>query len=116
MLALLGGACLVPPLYLVPGFERIYEDALPGQCLPAITVVAVNARALGVAFAILWPLAGVTAASRQSRHTMLVINLGYLFLLALIGVWVFALFVPISGGLVTGVSETPSTRAVGPPH
>jgi hypothetical protein len=108
----LGAINIFLPLFLVPKFERIYQDALPGRPLPEITVFIIAARFLFALVAFAWPIVGVIAVWRRQRAAIWIINLGYLYFLLAIGVTVFALFMPIGGDLITGMPDAPLKSAV----
>lgn len=101
------------PLIVVPKFERIYQEALPGMTLPAITSFIISARIPMALIAIAWPIVGIIAFLQQRRRAAIWnINLGCLYFFLLIGITVLALFLPIGGTLITGIPDTPPRSAV----
>ena len=111
-LVVLGGINVFLPLYIVPKFEQIFRDALnPNQPLPDITNFIIGARIFLACIGLIWPIAAIIAIQRQHRAADWIIWLGYLFFTVLIAVTIFALFIPMVGGLITGMPETTMTSA-----
>ena len=108
----LGAMNILLPLFIVPKFERIYQEALPGMVLPGITVFIIAARLPFALVALAWPIIGIIAAWRRQRAAAWIINLGCLYFFLLIGVTVIALFMPLTAGLSGGMSQAPPTSAV----
>ena len=110
-LAALGAFNIFLPLFIVPKFEQIFQDALPGKPLPEVTDFIIAARIPLALVALIWPVAGFVAVWRRKRAALWIINLGVVFFLALTAITVFALFIPISGGLITGMPDAPLNNA-----
>ena len=100
------------PLFIVPKFEQIYQDAIPGMPLPGITVFIIAARFPLALVALAWPIAGIITVWRRQRAAVWIIKLGYLYFFLLIGVTVIALFMPMTSGIIIGMSDAPLTSAV----
>jgi len=101
------------PLFIVPKFEQIFQDALPGRPLPLITQFIISDRILLALIALAWPIAGIIAVWRQHRAAFWIINLGILFFVALLVVSIIALFMPmvsVDCGL-SGASLTSATAS-----
>jgi hypothetical protein len=110
----LGAINIFLPLFVVPKFEQIYQDALPEMPLPGITVFIITARFPLALVAFAWPIIGIITVWRRKRAAIWIINLGYLYFFLLIGITVIALFRPmIMTGIITGgMSDAPLTSAV----
>ncbi len=100
------------PLFIVPKFEQIYQDAIPGMPLPGITAFIIAARVSLALLALAWPIAGIVAVWQRNRAAIWIINLGYVYFFPLIGITVIALFMPMTGGIIVGMSDAPLTSAV----
>jgi type II secretory pathway component PulF len=98
-------------LVLVPKFERIYQEAMPGMTLPWLTAFVIAGRLVLAFIALVWLVAGVVAAWKRSRAATWIIYLGYVYFFPLIGITVFALCMPM-GVLVSGTSDKPLESAV----
>jgi hypothetical protein len=99
------------PLFIVPKFEQIYADALLGKPLPGITEFIIAARIPLALVALAWPVTGILAVWKRYRAAFWIINLGYLFFVALIGVTVIALFIPMEPGIITGMPDATLSSA-----
>jgi type II secretory pathway component PulF len=99
-------------LIVVPKFERIYQEALPGMPLPGLTGFVIGGRFVLALIALVWLVAGVVAAWQRSRAATWIIRLGYVYFFPMIGVTVLALFMPFCGVSVTGMSNEPLNSAV----
>jgi len=106
----LGAINIFLSLVVVPKFEQIFQEALPGQILPGITTFIISARIPLALIALAWPITGVLAVWQRHRAAIWIIYLGFLYFFALIGVTVFALFIPMVGG-PRGLSDAPPTSA-----
>jgi len=96
LLFILGGINIFLPLLIVPKFEQIYRDALgPDHVLPGITQFIITARLPLALIALAWPIAGIIAVWKRHRAAVWIINLGYLFFFASIGLTIIALFMPM---------------------
>jgi type II secretory pathway component PulF len=98
-------------LFIVPKFEQIYQDALPGLPLPGVTAFIIAARFPLVFVAIAWSIVGSIAIWRQPRGAIWIVNLAYLYFIFLIGVTVIALFLPMNG-IIVGMSDAHLNSAV----
>jgi hypothetical protein len=99
------------PLFIVPKFELIYQEALPGLPLPGITAFIIAARFPLALVAFAWPIAGIIGVWRQHRTAIWIINLGCLYFFTLIGFTVIALFMPMTDGIIVGMSPPSLTSA-----
>ena len=108
----LGAINIFVSLFIVPKFEQIYQDALPGMPLPGITVFVIAARFPLALVALMWPIAGIITFQRRKRAAIWIIKLGHLYFFLLLGVTVIALFMPMTGGIIVGMSDAPLTSAV----
>jgi type II secretory pathway component PulF len=108
----LGAINVFLSLFIVPKFEQIYQDALPGMPLPELTVFIIAARLPLALVALAWPIAGIITVKRQQSDAFWIIKLGCLYFFLLIGITIFALFIPMGGGIIVGMSEAPLTSAV----
>jgi hypothetical protein len=106
----LGAINIFLPLFIVPKFEQIYQDAIPGMPLPGITVFIIAARYPLALVAFAWPIAEIIAVWRRQRAAIWIINLGYLYFFLLIGVTVIALFMPMTR-MVVGMSDASPASA-----
>jgi cytochrome bd-type quinol oxidase subunit 2 len=80
---------------VVPKFQQIYNDALPGMPLPSMTKFVVYGR-LWIALAVLaWLIAGAILRARQNRSSYLWANLGIFVLVAGIGLTIYVLIMPM---------------------
>jgi hypothetical protein len=92
-------------LVIVPKFMQIYGEALPGMPLPEVTVFVITAR-VGLAVLDLgWPILGSLLMWNRNRYSILWINIGLIWTFLQVGVAIFALFIPLAGGLITGSPE-----------
>ena len=105
-LLVLGAINIFLPLFVVPKFEQIFQDALPGKPLPGITLFLIAARIPLALIALAWPMAGIIAVWRRHRAAIWIVSLGLLFFFALIPITIFALFMPMNTG-ITGMSDAP---------
>ena len=84
-------------LFMVPKFEHVFEDALPGKPLPSVTAFILAYRIL-IAFATLgWPCLGAYLVRRQTAHPIAWINIGLILSLLQLGITIIALFMPMVG-------------------
>jgi hypothetical protein len=107
----LGAINIFLPLSVVPKFAQIFQDALPGKPLPGITLFMIEARIPLALIALAWPIAGIIAVWQRHRAAPWIVNLGLLFLFTLIPITVIALYMPLTDGIVVGMSEAPLTSS-----
>jgi len=96
------------PLFIVPKFEQIFQDALPGQPLPEFTRFVIAARIPLALISVVWPVAGIIAVWRRQRAAIWIVSLGLVFFFAMIQVTVVALIMPM-GGHGGGMSDVLTT-------
>ena len=102
ILMLFGAANVFLMLFIVPKFEQIYADALPGQHLPPITVFVITARMVLAIIAVGWPILSAVLVQQQKRSAILWINIGIVWFFLQTGVTTIALFLPMfspAGGM-----------------
>ncbi len=91
--------------FIVPKFEEIFRDALPGKPLPSVTEFIIHYK-MGLAlFNLGWPIAGFYLWKQQNRFAFLWVNIGLLWFLFQMGITIIALFMPMVG-TTTGMSDT----------
>jgi hypothetical protein len=91
-------------LFIVPKFEQIYADALPGKILPPLTQFIITTR-IAIAFIDLcWPVLGTFLIKQKKPSAILWINLGLIVTFLQVGITVIALFKPMVG-IITGESN-----------
>jgi hypothetical protein len=90
----MGAFNLFLPLFIVPKFEEIYAEALPGMPLPVLTRFIIAARIPLMLIALAWSMAGIAAVWRRSRAAIWIVNFGLLFFFALIWITTVALLMP----------------------
>jgi hypothetical protein len=101
-LVLFGAVTIFLLLSVVPKFEQIFADALPGKPLPDVTEFILRDR-IGLVFVALgWPILCIVLRRWQKSNGALWINIGIVLFILGIAITVFALFLPISGALITG--------------
>jgi type II secretory pathway component PulF len=98
-------------LDVVPKFQQIYQEALPGMPLPALTNFIITARYALAFVALTWPIVGIVALGRRHRAATWIINIGDLCFFLLVPVTTLALFMPMTGGMAVGMSDAPLTNA-----
>ena len=106
----MGALNVVAALYVVPRFEVIFQDSMPGRPLPALTLFIVAARFPLAFLALAWPIAGMVAVWRRTRGAIWIVGLGLLFFFALVPVTVFALLTPMVAQ-DGGMSDAPLDNA-----
>ena len=94
------------PLFIVPKVAQIYADALPGKPLPFVTEVIISVPILWALMALIWSLPAVLSFWRRKDYAILLINVGMLLTCLQIGITVLALFMPMTGGLIVGMSDS----------
>jgi type II secretory pathway component PulF len=98
-------------LIVVPKFERIYREAMPGMALPGLTGFVIAGRCVLALIALVWLMAGVVAVWQRARGASWIIRLGYVYCFPMIGVTVVALFLPLRGPAIY-MSNEPLESAV----
>ena len=83
-------------LFVVPKFEWIFAEALPGMPLPPVTVFIIAARIGLAVIALGWPIIGSVLVNQQKTYAILWINIGLIWTFLEIGTVVIALFMPMS--------------------
>jgi len=110
ILFLFSAANIFLMLFIVPKFEQIFADALPGAPLPTITVFIISVRiALAIA-ALGWTILGSFLVWLRKPTAILWINIGILCLFLEIGITIYALILPMfmpAGGM----SDAPSSKS-----
>lgn len=91
--------------FIVPKFEQIYADALPGRILPSITEFIITARIALAVINLSWPILGAILIQRQKPYAILWINVGIIWSFLQIGITTIALFMPMVGD-ITGMSNS----------
>ena len=99
ILWLLSGANFFLLWYIVPKFEQIFADALPGKPLPPLTEFIIRERMLLVFFVLALPIPALIMFWRSRPYAILWINLGIVWFILMAGSEVIALFMPMAGGL-----------------
>lgn len=84
-------------LFIVPKFEQIFADALPGRPLPGITEFIFTARIAIALIDLSWPILGTILLRQQKSYAILWINLGIVWTFLQVGSTVIALFMPMVG-------------------
>lgn len=87
-------------LFMIPKFEQIYKDALPGRQLPPLTEFIITARFALMIIALGWPILGTLLLRLQKPYAILWINIGIIWTFLQFGISFVALFMPMIG--ITG--------------
>ena len=111
VLVALGGINVFLALFIVPKFEQIFQDALPGQRLPGLTEFIMEDQIPLALLAVVWPVGGIVAVWRRYRAAIWIVGIGCVFFFFLIGVTITALFQPMIA--IDGGMEAPLTSAEG---
>ena len=77
--------------FFIPRFRKIFDEALPGQDLPALTLLIEKAQPFLSALSICWLIAGIWLLRRHQLPWLLAI---FALILAQIAVTGFGLFLP----------------------
>lgn len=91
-------------LYIVPKFEEIYQDALPGKPLPSATEFILSDRHAIAILVWLWPILCTVLGRQQKSYAIYLINLGILWYFLQIGITFHALIMPMVA-TETGMSD-----------
>lgn len=82
---------------IIPKFQQIYQDALPGKPLPWLTSFILVARIPLMIVAVGWLIAGSLSVWRWRPVSILLLNLGIIFSFLQIVATIYALFIPLIG-------------------
>src|SRR5580692_4918022 len=88
VLFVFGAGNIFLQLFIIPKFQQIYADALPGKQLPTITEFILTARMVLLFIAMGWPIAGALLVKLQKPYAILWINLGIIWTILQIGITV----------------------------
>jgi hypothetical protein len=91
---------------VAPKFEQIYAEMIPGQPLPSVMELVITGRIAVAVVSAFWPIFGAVLLRQQTPYAKLCINVGILWMFLQIGVTIFALFIPVTGCLITGVPDS----------
>jgi hypothetical protein len=92
-------------LVLLPKFEAIYAEALAGQKLPGTTNFIITWRIGLIGLALAWPIGCIIFRKWPSRYSILWENIGIILLLLQGAFTIFALMIPMMGGIAIGMSD-----------
>ncbi len=106
ILIAISASCIFTLCFIIPKFEQIYADAMPGKPLPRLTLLLLDSRFPLMAINALWPLAGIVLLMRNHRSTMVWLNLGTLLGFIELALVTLALFLPMCDGIIVGMSES----------
>jgi hypothetical protein len=96
-LVLFGVTTIFLLLSVVPKFEQIFADALPGKPLPGVTKFIITDR-IGLVFVALgWPILCIVLQRWRKSNGVLWINIGIVLFIFGIAITVLALFLPMVG-------------------
>jgi hypothetical protein len=99
-LVLFGAITIFLLLSVVPKFEQIFADALPGKPLPDVTEFIITDR-IGLALvSLISPVFWIFLQRWQNSNGVLWINIGIVLFILGIAITVFALFMPMIGTTV----------------
>jgi len=92
-------------LFVVPKFEEIFAEALPGKPLPGVTNFVLGYRSILIFGAIALPVVAILLRKWQKPFAVVLIHLGIVWFLFELGGTIIALFMPMAGGLITGMPD-----------
>jgi type II secretory pathway component PulF len=92
-------------LVIVPKFEPIYAEALPGMRLPSVTEFITTWKIAIAVITACWPILGTVLVRRRNSYATRCVNIGIVGMLLQVVITVIAVFMPMCGGLVIGLSE-----------
>ena len=95
VLTALGVVHIVVPLFVVPKFEEILSDALPGKPLPPISALFFASRVPLMLIAGVWPVAGLVAVLKRHSTAIWIVSLGLCYFVALIPLTGIAFYLPL---------------------
>jgi len=104
VLVFLSAANIFLLLFIVPKFEQIFADALPGMPLPGVTEFIISSRIALAFIALGWPIMGIILIKLQKPHAILWMGIGATLTFVQIGITVIALFMPMIS-TITGTSD-----------
>ena len=95
--------------FAVPQFRLIYQETIHGLSLPSLTEGLLEFQTWWICLACLWLALGIGAILiPKNLRTSLSISLLLLIIIALqIGVTVVAPFLPMTGGPISGLPQSP---------
>ena len=91
-------------IFAVPKFGQIYQDIAPGKPLPFATILILAGRLAIFLPNISWLIICAYLLHRDSRHSILIINLATIWNFLQLGTTLVALFMPMAGGTITGMA------------
>jgi hypothetical protein len=100
--------------FIIPKFERIYQDALPGTPLPALTQFFFSHRILLAIVPLAWTLVGIVLVKGRKSAAIPCINLGLFWNCLQTVTVIVALFTPLFGP-AGGLSDAPETSTPSSP-
>ena len=95
ILFLLSAANIFLMLVIVPKFEQIFADALPGMPLPRVTNLIITGRIVIAMVTVCWPILGTILVRQQKPYAILWINVGIIAMLLQCGTTIIALYMPM---------------------
>jgi len=105
LLFLFSGMNIFVQVVIIPKFQQIYADALPGMPLPGLTQFMISARVEVVFIAVAWTVVGAILLRMQKRYAKLWIYLGMMWAVLHIAINIVALFMPMVG-IEDGMSDS----------
>lgn len=90
------------PLLVIPQYDHIYRDVLPGQPLPALTQWILSIRQPLMIAGAVWPLLGLLLVWRLKLASMLWLNFPFILSFTQILLTLYALFQPMLGVITSG--------------
>jgi hypothetical protein len=106
ILFILGVGNIFLQIFIIPKFEQIYKDALPGMQLPPLTEFIITARFALAIIDLGWPILGSFLVRLQKPYAILWINIGIIWTFLQIIITTIALFKPMIS-IETGISDRP---------
>ena len=91
----LSAAYIYLQLVIIPKFEMIFQEALPGVPLPTLTLFVIAAKIPLAIIALVWPIAGIVLAHRQPKTASSWLYIGLFLMFLSVGITVIALFMPM---------------------
>jgi type II secretory pathway component PulF len=94
-------------LFIVPKFEQIFADTLPGRPLPTVTEFIITGRIVIAIVTLGWPILGAILLRQRKSSAILWINIGIVWTFFQIGITTIALFIPMTmGGDIFGMPDS----------
>jgi hypothetical protein len=84
-------------LYIVPKFEQIFAEALPGKPLPEVTEFVITGKFLLAIFTLCWPIITGLLIRLRKPGAIWWINIGIIWNILQISITILALFIPMIG-------------------